>query len=101
MSSQSFLLSQDVTYPPTQRNRCPHRPTGTFPLGTRLCVQCQHMSHMFAQLTHTRPCNCEVSTLIPFVTPQTQPLVPGVRLAGSRLSPKTNTSLFCALCPHS
>src|SRR3954471_24838603 len=59
MSSLSFLLSQDVTYTPTQRNRCPHRPTRTFPLGTRLCVQCQHMSHMFAQLTRTRPCNRE------------------------------------------
>src|SRR3954463_5518369 len=33
--------------------------------------------------------------------PRPQPPVPGVRLAGSRLSPQTNTSLFCALCPHS
>ena len=39
MSSLSSLLSQALTYTPTQRNRRPRRPAGTFPLGTRLCVQ--------------------------------------------------------------
>ena len=38
MSSLSSLISQAITYTPTQRNRRPRRATGTFPLGTYVCA---------------------------------------------------------------
>ena len=38
MSSLPSLISQAITYTPTQRNRRPRRATGTFPLGTYVCA---------------------------------------------------------------
>src|SRR3954469_14187750 len=38
ISSLSSLLSQAITYIPTQRNRRPRWATGTFPLGTYVCA---------------------------------------------------------------
>ena len=38
MSSLLSLLSQAITYTPTQRNRRPRWATGTFPLGTNVCA---------------------------------------------------------------
>src|SRR3954464_4852847 len=44
MSSLSFLLSQDVTHTHSKEPTS-SLASGTFPLGTRVCVQCRHMDH--------------------------------------------------------
>ena len=73
MSSLSSLISQAITYTPTQTNRRPRRATGTFPLGTNVCasspvhVSCcvpRRVTNFMNNMTAHLPANIHVTARV-------------------------------------